>query len=98
MRPLITGIVAVLREVGHRLVREGAGHDAVDVAREHLGGVGDRLAAAELDVAAGEEERVAAHLGHARLEADPGAGRGLLEDHPQRLAVHVVLVLRRDWP
>jgi len=75
----------VLREVEHRLVREGAGHDAVDVAREDPGSVGDRLAAPELDVAAGEEEGVAAHLHHADLEAHPGAGRGLLEDHPQAL-------------
>ena len=41
----------VTGEVDHGLVREGARHDAVDVARQHAGGVGDRLAAPELDVA-----------------------------------------------
>jgi hypothetical protein len=41
----------VLGEIGDGLVREGAGHDPVDVTREHFGRVGDRLAATELDVA-----------------------------------------------
>ena len=60
-------------------------HKTVDVAREHLRGVGDRLAAAELDVARGEEQGVAAELVHAHFERDPRARRGFLEDHRQGL-------------
>jgi hypothetical protein len=54
---------------------EGADHDAVDIAREHAGGVGDRLAAAELNVARREKQRVAAELPHPDLERDAGARR-----------------------
>ena len=64
----------------------GADHDAVDVARQHAGGIGDRLPAADLDVLAGEEERPAAQLVGADLEGDAGAGGRLGEDHRQRLA------------
>ena len=86
---------AVLRQVEDGLVGEGAGHDAVHVAGEDLGGIRDRLAAAELDVAARKEEGLTAHLRHAHLEAHPRAGGGLLEDHGERLPVHVVFVLLR---
>ena len=64
----------------------GADHDAVDVAGEDAGGVGDRLAAADLDVLAGEEERLAAKLVGTDLKRDPGPGGRLGEDHGQRLA------------
>ena len=65
----------------------GADHDAVEIAGQHPGGVADRLAPAQLDVARGEEERVPAELERADLEGDPGAGGALGEDHPQRLAL-----------
>jgi hypothetical protein len=65
---------------------EGADHDAVHVAREDAGGIADRLAPAELDVARREEERVPAELVGADLEGDAGAGGALGEDHRQRLA------------
>src|SRR5690606_9524118 len=51
------------------------------------GGVLDGLTAAQLGVVGGQEDRAAAELGHARLEGYPGAGRGLLEDHAEHLAV-----------
>ena len=89
------GDARVLGEVGDGLVREGARHDAVDVAREDFRGVVDRLAAAELDVARGEEEGVAAELEHAGLERDARARRRLLEDHGQGLAAEGVAVALR---
>ena len=61
----------------------GADHDAVHVAREHAGGIGDRLAAADLDVLAGEEEGLAAELVGADLKGDAGPGGRLGEDHGQ---------------
>jgi hypothetical protein len=75
------------RQIENILVGKGAGHDEVDEARQHVGGVGDRLPAAELDVAARQEEGVSTELGHADLEAHPGAGRRLLEDHAEALAL-----------
>src|SRR5204863_8956715 len=77
------------REAGQLLdlaVVVGADHDAVHVARQHPGRVRDRLAAADLDVLAGEEEGSAAELVGADLKGDPGAGGRLGEDHRQRLA------------
>ena len=65
--------VGVLRQLLDVLVGEGADHDAVHVARQHARRVGDRLAAAELDVARREEERVPAELKGADLERDPRA-------------------------
>ena len=77
---------------------EGADHDPVDVAREHRRGVLERLAAAELEVAGGEVERVPAELGHPDLERDAGAGRGLLEDHRERAAGEEVVLLAPGLP
>ena len=55
------------------LVREGANHDAVDVAREHARGVGDGLAAPELHLLAGQHDRMAAELLHGDVEGDARA-------------------------
>ena len=41
----------------------------------------------KLDVAGGEKQGVAAELEGADLEADPGAGGALGEDHSQRLGL-----------
>src|SRR5690606_39401036 len=54
---------------------------------QHPGGVLDGHTAAQLGVVGGQEDGAAAELGHARLEGYPGAGRGLLEDHAEHLAV-----------
>ena len=76
----------VARELGHRLVVERADHDDVDIAREHAGGVGDGLAAPELHLLPGQHDGLAAELAHGDVERHPRAGRGLVEDHRQRLA------------
>ena len=56
VRPLMTGTVACSAQLGQRLVLVGADHDRVDVAREHLGRVGDGLAAADLQVGVVERD------------------------------------------
>ena len=93
VRPLITGIERVAGELLDVVLVEGADHDPVDVAREHGRGVLQRLAAAELQVAGGEVERVPAELRHPDLERDAGARRGLLEDHRERAAGEEVVLL-----
>ena len=85
--PLITGTRGVFGHLQQRRLLEGADHDQVDIARQHAGGVGDGLAVAELHLARPTAPCVcAAHLAHADVEADPGAGRGLLEDQRDHAA------------
>ena len=62
--PLITGTVAFSASSSSRCVIGRADHDRVDIARQHLGRVGDRLAAAELHFGAGQHDRLAAELAH----------------------------------
>src|SRR5260370_34300244 len=66
---------------------EDAVLDGIDITRQHLGGVGDGLAAAELHLRAREHDRFTAELAHADVERHPGAGRRLFENHRQRLAL-----------
>ena len=73
-------------EVDERLLRVGAGDDAVDVAAEHARDVGHRLALAEADFALAEIDRLAAELLHRDVEADVRPQRRLLEQERQRLA------------
>ena len=75
--PLMTGTVALAASSRSSVVVEDADHDRVDIARQHPGGVGDGLAAAELHLAAGQHDRLAAELAHADVEGDAGARRGL---------------------
>ena len=75
----------VLRQVHHVLVAVDAGHEDVDEASHDAAGVLDGLMAAQLDGAGAEELRVAAEVGHGRLEGDAGAGGHLLEDHAEGL-------------
>ena len=80
----------VFGHLEQRRFLEGADHDEIDVTAQHPGGVGDGLAVAQLHLLARQHHRLPAHLPHAEVEADPGAGRGLFEDqrhHPvlQRL-------------
>ena len=85
--------VGVLRELLDVLVRERADHDAVHVARQHARRVGNRLAAAELDVARREEERVSAELKRADLERHARARARLHEDHGERFSGERLLVV-----
>ena len=87
VRPLITGTVAFCGQFHQPVMRGGADHDGVDIARQHLGGVGDGLAAAELHLGAGQHDGLAAELAHADVEGDARAGRRLVEDHRQHLAL-----------
>jgi len=72
-------------ELQHFVVVEGADHDTVDVARQHAGGVRDRLTPAQLDVAGREKQRLAAQLVGTHLERHPRASARLGEDHGERL-------------
>ena len=65
-------------------LRERPDHDRVEVAREHVRRVLDRLAPTELEIARREIQAHAAELRDADLERDPGPGRRLLEDHSER--------------
>ena len=49
--------LGLLGQLGDGLVRAGADHDRVDVAREDPGGVADRLAAGELQLVAAQDDR-----------------------------------------
>ncbi len=81
----------------HEIVVVGnPGHDCIDIARKDLGGVADRLAPLHLQVVDAQEDRLAAKLGHARLEGDPGSGAGVLEDETERLARQVAMRLARS--
>ena len=76
----------VLGQLQHLAVVEDADHDRVDEARQHLRGVADGLAAAELHLGAGEHQGLAAEFAHRHVERDAGAGRGPVEHHRQGLA------------
>ena len=77
----------VLRQVHHVGMAVHAGHEDVDERAHDAGGVLEGLVAAELDGARAEELRMAAQVGHGRLEGDAGAGGHLLEDHAERLVL-----------
>ena len=68
------------------LVLLGADLDGRVVLRQRPRGVGDGLAAGQVDLAGAQVEGVAAELGEAVLEADARARGGGLEDHRQVLA------------
>ncbi len=75
----------VTSELDDLVVRKGADHDPIHVARQHAGGIRDRLTTPELNVARREKERVPAELPRADLERHARPGGGFHEDHPQRL-------------
>ena len=69
------------------IMRRGADHDDVDIARENARGVGDRFGAAELHLRAGQHQRLAAKLPHGNVEGDTGSRRWLVEDHRKHLTL-----------
>src|SRR5207245_9883882 len=60
---------------------------SVDITVEHLGGVGDRLPDAQLDVVLGQRRGRAAEPGDAHLERDTRPVRWLLEEHGKMAAL-----------
>src|SRR5438477_83232 len=73
-------------KISDRFVRERARHDPLDIPRQHLRRIVNRLSSANLNVARGEEQRVTAELEHACFKRDARARRRFLEDHRQRLS------------
>ncbi len=80
VRALTTGTRAGRGHLLDPVLAEGAPDDRRALAVEHAGGVGDRLAAAELAGRAVDDQGVAAQLGDADGEGHPRAGRRLVED------------------
>jgi hypothetical protein len=91
----LAGVIFVGQAVDHRHPRiggkalddrllEGADHDHVAHARDHLRRILDRLAALQLRIAAVEVDRRTAELLHAGFERQARARAGLLENHHQR--------------
>ena len=68
------------------LVGAGAPDDGGDLPVEHAGGVLDRLAPPELRPGGVDDQRVAAEVGDADRERDPGPGAGLVEERRPRPA------------
>ena len=77
----------MLGEFDDDVVAEDAGHDEIDVAREHHGDVLGGFAFAEADVGGCEVNSVPAEEGHAGLEGNAGAQRRFLEYHRERLVL-----------
>ena len=73
------------------LTGKGADHDAITEPGEHPGGVLHRLAAADLKVTVGQEQRLTAELIHTGFEGNAGTGGGLLEDHAEALALQMAM-------
>ena len=81
--------VGVFGESLHLSLLVGADEDAVDIARQHARRVLHRLAAADLQIAGAQEERLPAQLIHPHLEGHARARRGFLEDHRQGFSLEV---------
>src|ERR1700751_119301 len=62
-------------------------HDDVDVTRQDPSSVGDGFAATELHLLASQHDGLPSELAHGDVEGDPRAGRRLVEDHGERLAL-----------
>ena len=73
-------------ELLDRPLRERPDRDRLHVAREHAGRVGDRLAAAELELVGPQRERQRAEPVRSRLEGHACPCRRLLEEARERLA------------
>ena len=82
---------AVLREILDLLLCVGADHDAVQIAAQNARSILYRLAAADLKVTVGQEQRLTAQLVHTGFEGNAGTGGGLLEDHAEALALQMAM-------
>ena len=76
----------VFGQLHQRLMRRGAQHQHIDIARQHARGVGDGLAAAELHVVAVQYDGITAELAHGHIEGNARARRRFLEHHRQQFA------------
>ena len=71
------------RELLHGRLGERAHRQRVHVQRQRPCRIRERLAVAQLELVRPQRDRQHAQAPGGRLEAHPGAGRGLVEDHPQ---------------
>ena len=74
----------MLGELLDLVLLERPDHERGEEAREDERRVPIGLAAGELELGGGQEQRHAAELGDPDLECDSGARRGLVEDKPDR--------------
>ena len=83
-----------MREFFHVALCEGSDDRALNHSRQNPGGVFDRLASAELNVACVQEKRLAAELSHAYFEGNTGASRGFREEQrPDLIGQRLVLAI-----
>ena len=61
-------------------------HERIDIPAQHLGGVGQRFASLQLEIARAEEDRLTAELRDTRFERNAGPRAGVLEEQAERLA------------
>ena len=87
--------IAVGGKVDKVLVREHARDDTSNVAREDMCGIRDGLTPVQLHVVCVEIQCVGSEFERGDLEGHPGTGGSFLEDHGNRLAFQVVLLLSR---
>ena len=65
------------------IVPMGPNHQAVQILREHPGGIRNRLSAPQLQVLPEEKDASSAEMVHGHLERHPRPGGGLLKEEPQ---------------
>ena len=82
---------AVSSQVLHLLLGKGTDHNAVQIPGQHPGGILHRFSPADLQIVGAEEQGHAPQLIHAHLKGDPGPGGRFLKDHPQGLALEMMM-------
>ncbi|MNJ39666.1 hypothetical protein D3C77_345440 [compost metagenome] len=70
----------IARQIHNILMTEGTNHNTVQVSRHDRGRIGNRLAAAELDVIFAQKQRMPAKLVGSHLEGYPCPRRGLFKN------------------
>ena len=74
------------RQLLNPFVREGADDDAVEIAAQYIGGVGDGFAASDLHFGLVKVERMTSQFPDSDFKRHPGAGRGFGEDQSDALS------------